>query len=562
MNLYLYCSSGTLLEYFTLNKIVCNDYLSMRNRKVIPSLGLASNKFLFLTPKKLQQSRRSIGFEQDFMEIPVVLELSISESDSTHWPVLAVDPEGNISGSVALLSDISESCIGVFVQGEISFSFVSRIIFDNDNAEDDIYRPSSDLYFPEHLYDIIDGSFSEDLDADAILAIAKHLNEEYENLDVCTAILKRIKATSITLNTILETREWPFGEKHTANFDAITMDILGLRDELNSLANGEEEKIRDAEKDLILSQIKKGESSKSLAAFFQAFIRELIPISSATFSQSDFQAVIEKVLGQVADVYSEPENQFLEKTIKDIEDLVYGSSQDSLESRLDSMKETWGVLKALIFFLRSPKSSEKLTDGLTVYKAEPDVRRYAWIMFSALNGLEPISAEKKGNSYVMKISETMAMQQYPAENIVPIVSSTALIENAFAPTVEERLSAECVQAFLLSDAYSSYLPDLIKAFAKNRALSKGFKEKEYRLLKKPSNLIEGWMAAHSADENISPSELEKLITELQNHIKKSKVKYDSKRFIAEYIENKKVFASLYRKDEAFWKDAYKRGKMQ
>ena len=49
MKYYLYCSSGTLLEYFTLNKIVCNDYLSMKNRKVISSLGLINSKFLFLT---------------------------------------------------------------------------------------------------------------------------------------------------------------------------------------------------------------------------------------------------------------------------------------------------------------------------------------------------------------------------------------------------------------------------------------------------------------------------------------------------------------------------------
>ena len=70
------------------------------------------------------------------------------------------------------------------------------------------------------------------------------------------------------------------------------------------------------------------------------------------------------------------------------------------------------------------------------------------------------------------------------------------------------------------------------------------------------------MAEYSAYENISPSELEKLITKLQNHVKKSKAKYDSKKFMADYIENKKIFASLYKKDEAFWKEAYKRDKKQ
>ncbi len=563
MKLYLYCSSGTLLEYFTLNKIVCNAYLSMKNRKVIPSLGLISNKFLFLTPKKLRQEMRNFGFEQDYMEIPAVLEFSISDNDAARFPVLAVNEKGNVADSFAMLSEVSEPCMGVFVQAELSFSFVSRILFDNDNAKDDIYRPSSDLYFPEHLYDIIDDSFTEDLTSSVISVASKHLDEKFSELDVCNVILNRTKTTSIVLNTILETKSWPFGEKHTANFDAITMDLMGRSEDLKELTGDDKGRIQDVESDIILGQIRTGEASKSLAAFFQALIRELIPISLSTFSQADFRNVIDKVLDCVGEIYTETEQHFLENTIVNIEDLVYGSSAHSLEAMLDSMKDTWGVLKALVFFLRSPKSCDKLADGLTAYKAASDVQRYAWIMFSALNGLEPISAEKKSNCYVMRIAENIAMQYYPADNIVSFASSTiGNEEKPFVPHIEEELSAECIQSFIMSEAYSSHLTDLITRFAKNKTLSKGFKEKEYVLIKNPSAIIEEWMSKYSAVENISPLDLEKLITALQSHVKKSKSKYDTKRFISDYIENNKVFATLYKKDETFWKDAYKRGKKQ
>lgn len=437
MNLYLYCSSRTLLEFFTLNKIVCKDYLLRKTRKVIPSLGLISDKFLFLTPKKLQSAVRSFGFDQDIVEIPVILELSISESDAANWPVLAVDQEGKIAKSFSNLSDISETYMGVFVKAEISFSFVSHIIFNNDVDKEDIYRPSSDLYFPEHLYDIVDDSFAESLNTDVVSKLAERLNKNYAKMDVCSIISKRTKVTSIVLNTILETKEWCFGKKHIANFDSNTMNLLNKQEELKKLINNEKEK----KKDSIISQNsifskKKRKSKKLEVAFFEELIIELISLSSTTFSQSDFQAVIKNVLNKVANIDSEEQRDFFAKRIKDIEELVYGLAKDSLETKLKSMK--YSVLKALIFFLRSSKSGKKLADGLNVYKAEPDVHRYAWIMFAALNGIEPISSDKKCYREVMNIAEEIAMKKHSGKKtkIVSVVSSDSIIENKFVPEVK------------------------------------------------------------------------------------------------------------------------------
>ena len=163
MKLYFYCSSGSLLEYFTINKIVCNDYLTRRNRKVIHSLGLVSDKFLFFSKHRLLAEKRVYGFEKDYMEIPAIIEISVSEDDAKNIPVLFVDGEGKAAEEYGILADWKEEYNGFFIKGELPFSYVSRILFDNDNAKDDIYRPSKDLYFPEHLYDVVDDTFSEDM---------------------------------------------------------------------------------------------------------------------------------------------------------------------------------------------------------------------------------------------------------------------------------------------------------------------------------------------------------------------------------------------------------------
>lgn len=552
MNLYFYCSSGSLLEYFTINKIVCNDYLSKKNRKVIPSLGLASSKYIFLTPRKLDQKTRMTGFENDYMEIGAVLELTISEQDATNIEAIVVDSEGVISEDYIKLSELPEEYLGVFIIGEISFTYVSSIIFDNDNAKDDIYRPSKDLYFPEHLYSVIDDSFTDTIDINKVMDAAKKIDEKNSDLDVVTTIIKRNKITSITLNTVLETKEWPFGQKHKANFDDITAQIIGIADKLDDITEGQYSKLKDDElKDDILLKLDDENNSDSLAPFFKALISELIPLVTSTFAQEEFDKVKDKVLANLANRYDEKQISDLTNKIQVIEDLVYGSSNIGLEKLLSELPQPYAVLRSLIFFLRSPLSALKLTDGLDVYKAEPDVCRYAWIMFAALNGIEPISAEKTGNAYLMQIAESKAMELVPNEHFVNSISAENKAEISVTPVIEEQVSAELVRELLLSDEYADKLPDFIKLFASNKVVSKGFKDKDYKMIKNP------FLIKLPDSDYLSQVEADGVISKIQEAIKKAKPIYDTEKFLADHIRDEKTFANLYKKDEDFWKKLYR-----
>lgn len=551
MNLYLYCSSGSLLEYFTINKIVCNDYLSKKNRKIIHSLALQSNKFVFLTRKKLIAEKRMIGFEKDYLEIGAVLEIFVSEEDAKKIPVIALYADGKLQDECVYLSEAPEDSLGVFVAGEISFTYLSSIIFDNDNAKDDIYRPSPDLYFPEHLYTVIDDSFKEDIDADKIVIASQEIDNRFVDTDFVSSIIKRNKLTSMYLNFILETKGWPFGDKHKANFDDQTIGMLGIADRIDEQTGGLYSKLKPEElQDEILSKIDDEKDASSLAPLFKAIVCELIPITTNTFAKEEFDSIRDKVYENAIGCYSDIQKDDIKKKIAAIEELVYGLSSKGLEKLLSELPEPCAVLQALIFFLRSPQSGVKLTDGLNVYKAEPTVRRYAWILFSALNGLEPIPAEKTGNAFLMRIAESNAMEKAPDKMMISFVSSENIPKNEFVPDIEEEVSADLVRNLILSDVYTEKVEDLIKLVSANAIYKKTFKEKDYKIIKNP-------FTAFPNGDTVSVVEVEEYITKLQAAVKKSKAMYDTKKFLEDYIQDEKVFAGLYKKDKAFWKGIYK-----
>jgi len=552
MKLYFYCSSGSLLEYFTINKIVCNEYLSNKSRKVIHSLGLVSDKFLFLSPLKLSLEKRTAGFDKDYMELGTVIDLNISDEDAKSFPVLALDKEGKLSDDFVCLSNVPEGFLGVFVKGEISFTYINHIIFDNDNAKDDIYRPSKDLYFPEHLYSVIDDSFVDDIDVNVISDAGKSIDEKYKDLDIISEINKRNKITSIFLNTIIETKAWPFGAKHKANFDDITANIVGISEKLNELTDGKYSELKNEEYiDEILVKIDDDNDYSSMAPFFKSLVLELISLSTKTFSQKEFECVKNNVINTISTKYSDEQKNDIIKKIDVIEELVYGSSSHGLEKVLTELPHPYDVLKAMIFFLRSPLSPMKLSEGLNVYKAESHVCRYAWIMFAALNGLEPISAEKTGNEYLMRIAESKAMKLVPVDNGLNNISSVYELKTGFVPVIEEEVSSELVRETILSESYVSRIPELIKMFASNPVFKKGFKESNYKLI---SNPFINW---HITNEYISLSEADDYISKLKNSLKKAQFQYNTAKFLDEYIRDEKVFMGLYKKDETFWKNVYK-----
>ena len=257
MKLYFYGSSGSVLEYFTMNKIVCNAYLEKRNRKIIHSLGLVNDGFLFLTSKKLKHEARVFGFEQDIAEIPVAIEISIPDNDKANIPAIVLKADGKLDEQYGTME--SDEAIGYFIAGEIPYSYITAILLENEKIKDDLYKPSKDLFFPEHIYGLVDDSFTDEIDTALICSAGEEITKRFTDVQTVDTVSMRNKLSSIILNAVLETKGWPYGDRNIANFDDLTLNLLGLTDKADAETEGAYTALKDAGlKDGVLADWIKG----------------------------------------------------------------------------------------------------------------------------------------------------------------------------------------------------------------------------------------------------------------------------------------------------------------
>ena len=552
MKLYFYCSSGSMLEYFTLNKIVCNKYLEKKNRKIIHSIGLTSDDFLFLTPKKLKHENRIIGFDQDICELPIAVEISIPDQKKSIIPVIVLNSDGSLSEKLETLEN-SGDILGYFIAGEIPYSYITSICFENNSGKDDIYRPSKDLFFPEHLYGILDDSFNEEIETEKVVSAGIEIGKKYENNQIVETVSMRNKMSSIILNIILETQGWQFGDRHIANFDDLSLDILGLKDNAAEETNGLYKELHDNElKDTVLENWLNGtENSDVLGSFFQALISQLMKRNLNAFAKEEFNEVMNSIFA--ADIFKEGCPADLVEKIRQIEGLVYGNSGVGLDNLIESFDDGYKVLQGLVFFLRNPFLAMKLADSLSVYKVNSEARRYAWIMFAALNGVERIPSSKTSNEFVMNVSEAYAIDKFQNEFMINQTSENKTYERSFKLIIEEVVLPEEVRELILSEGYADRRRRLIRNFFDNRVLSKGIKESDFELVENPFKNT-------PKDEYVNLQQAKAIVKQLGDALKTPKIIFDVQAFLASFIQDQKKFIELYNKDKMFWEAIYKDGR--
>ena len=553
MKLYFYCSSGSLLEYFTINKIVCNEYLERKKRKVVHSLGLINEKCLFLTQKKLASDQRCFGFGQDISEIPITIEISIPDSDLKKWMVVLLKDDGTLSDQFVPIGQEKEA-VGYFVAGEVPYSYISAILFEDENVKRKIHRPSKDLYYPEYLYGVIDNTFMEQIPIDMIVESGDRIKTLLESIDVVDVVSKRNKYSSIILNTILETVEWPYGNRHIANFDEISLKLLGLAETAENETDGlySQYKNDELQDNVLKDYFSDSNEAGTIGVFFGKFISQLIETEVTSFTQKELDEILDAIWNSNSIAGDDKEN--LKKKIDQIKGIVYGNISSGLEELLITFSGGYEVLQALVFFLRSPMASLKLKDGLETYKVKADVRRYAWIMFAALNGIERVYADKTSNNYVMAIAEKYAMHKCQNQSMVNDSSSEWIPERSFKLMMEEVVSLEEIREFILSDKYVGKQEELIKEFFANKTLSKGFKEKDYQKIANP------FKGVVPEEEYMTIQDAEAVIEKFRATLKKSKKNYDREAFLETIIRNQKKYTEVFDRDPDFWKTIYKDGK--
>ncbi len=553
MTLYFFCSSSSMLEYLTMNKIVCNKYLEIKARKIVESLGLLSGSFLFLTQKKLRHEDRIYGFGQDSSEFPIAVEITIPEKDLDSIPVIALSSDGTFAEQFGTLKDKTDS-LGFFIAGEIPYSYISAILFEDSSKEDDLYKPSKDLYFPEHMYGIMDQSFVETIDTGIVATAGKAIDKKYVELQVSDIVSARNKISSIILNTVLETKEWPYGERHIANFDDLTLELTGLRDIADAETAGLYSAFCKSElKDAVLNDWLKGnKDSGEIGLFFKELIEQLIKKNSTVFSQKEFDEVLNLIWASGA--FDAEARKQIEAEIVRIEGVVYGNSGIGLDNLMISFKDGLKVLQGLVFFLRNPLSSVNLADSLKVYKVNSEARRYAWVMFAALNGVERVLADKTGNEYVMSVAESYALSKCQNQYMINKSASDKKYERTLKLVMEEVVSSDEIREFILSDEYAGRLQSFAKSFLANKSISKGIKEKEYQKIANP------FTGVVPADEYLTFEAADAVLKQISFAMKKARQVYDTKAILDNFVRNRNKFTELFNKDTEFWKTIYKDGK--
>ena len=552
MKLYFYGSSGSVLEYFTMNKIVCNAYLEKRNRKIIHSLGLVNDGFLFLTSKKLKHEARVFGFEQDIAEIPVAIEISIPDNDKANIPAIVLKADGKLDEQYGTME--SDEAIGYFIAGEIPYSYITAILLENEKIKDDLYKPSKDLFFPEHIYGLVDDSFTDEIDTALICSAGEEITKRFTDVQTVDTVSMRNKLSSIILNAVLETKGWPYGDRNIANFDDLTLNLLGLTDKADAETEGAYTALKDAGlKDGVLADWIKGtKESGEVGILFNELIAQLMKRNLTAFAQDEFDDVMKSVWENCA--FDEEKKNTLQAKIDQIKGLVYGNSGTGLDNLVASFDDGYRVLQGLVFFLRCPMNSIKLADGLEVYKVNPEARRYAWILFAALNGVEKVLAEKTSNEFVMNIAEAYAMEKCQNQYMINKPSSERQFDRAFKLVMEEIVSPEEIRELLMSEGYADKLQKLIKGFFENKMLSKGFKERDFQKIANP------FTGVVPTEEYVTMQSADSIIKQLSAALKKARAVYDEAAFLDTFIRDQKKFSDLYSKDAEFWKAVYKDGK--
>ncbi len=182
-------SSGSLLAFFIKNKMVCDDF------KSVP---------VDLLPDEL---RRDYRLAKDFSRF--------------------------IYGAhISSFGDV-ENCIGVFVYGHIPFSFVTRVIFENEENKERFVKPGAELWFPEEIFSTwADEPYASmakrTINTDSLRTASSNLDElldpdKQSALRAC--LLKQMHAKVASYLAIEATKGWQI-KTVKSNVDSAVIELL------------------------------------------------------------------------------------------------------------------------------------------------------------------------------------------------------------------------------------------------------------------------------------------------------------------------------------------------
>lgn len=217
--LYLYIDNFSFSDYYSSNSISCESY--MPNKKGSRTLARNTQNFLFLTHKKIDKKSRLTGISDQLTSWPVTLQFSLAAEMFDSYPVIFAKSCGE--GYTLECGDLSEYDtslhLGCYVYGELPFTAVTKILFDDECQMTDSDKSIfPDFLWQDTLVDVLDpNDFSETftltVDDEEILS---KMNVE---TSAQTMISDANKYRAAILQFVNGTKTWQVG-KYRVSFDS------------------------------------------------------------------------------------------------------------------------------------------------------------------------------------------------------------------------------------------------------------------------------------------------------------------------------------------------------
>ena len=429
-----YLNSNTDQVYSALTNNAVTSFTNTIEKLQHKTFGFMSQNFLFLTKGLVGEDMRR--WKTDDVFFSVALEFDFAGTDVIPAYLVVAEDDGLVlKSNIGNLADAPENTVAAFVCGEIPISFLTAILFENEENQIRFRKPSPDLWFPEKLYSIIDESvpaaddrISAELVSELSAAVDTFLTEE-QIAEVASTINKRNRFKAMAYFALRETQNWQM-DNLKSNVDFYILDLLDNYSGQNGLLyqkyaaflaekHSQDEAIvtidEITEKDPVLLSSKEYELDKTVLEevikWFMTFDQENITIDRECISiiaNAILTAAPEQNSQQLFDVIAE----FLTST--------YMNPEKAL-TKLNGHP----VFKALMKFLDSSDNDAFMNRGcedLNQYE-----RRYAYIMFAALKGMRFVERDWKANTKLEHRLEEIALSRFAHELLISAVAQSNIL---------------------------------------------------------------------------------------------------------------------------------------
>lgn len=555
MKLYLHANTDQIYSALTNNSIT--SYANTIENLQHKTLSFMSDNFIFLSKTILPAAYRQ--WKTDDVYFPVTVELDFSGVDTIPGFVVAVsDGEAKVDENISNLKDAPQDMEGAFVCGEIPFTCVSAIIFENMENQVRFRKPSPDLWFPEELYKIVESDEAEPaLSIDKVLELSQKVEERISDEDkkkIASIINKRNRFKGLCYFATRETTDWQT-ENVKSNVDAYIVNLLddksGENGTLFKAVNNKLAALKESGYD-VSNLVESGEIDEILmkADSQTSLDKKILEVVIKTYYDFGLNEVsvsresIEGIRGQVLSGTDYPDGSVAFNVISEF----LQSSAMNPQKALDKL-DGHPVCKALMKFLDSSDN-----DGFMRYGCE-DLnqyeRRYAYMMFGALKGMCFVERELKSNVAFEHRLEELAVKKFPCEMMISSVPAYAGNHATYG------IDVSCVY-WMGKNATLAILSDVanldkVKAVYELIATDKAFKvEKlecfecpcEFILRDGPSDADEIKVEFNTVDELKKVIKDTKLINE---YIKKHPMSIQYDLFLKKYIQDDKWYSALFAK---------------